>query len=178
MPDFVPDHPQNTIVTDPEAGNAVQTPDSDLVDATSLTSPLEGKSPSEIRAADPGAYGSQAAATLADDVQSLAVDGEGGTFDLTVVNPLTEVSADLADIAYDVTAEDLQAALDELTNVNPGDIVVTGGPGDKGATKPYVLTAGGSWAGVAVTTYVADDANITGGTVGEVVVTHDVTGGT
>lgn len=177
MPDFTVEHAQNTIVTDPEGALAVQTPDSDLVDATTLTSPLENDSPAEARAADPDSYGG-APASAVNDVQTITVSDDAGTWGLTIKNPLTAVSKTIANTAldFDITAADLQAALENLENLNPGDVVVTGGPGDKTGTKPYVLTFQGSWAGTPVTVITTDATKLSGTGAHTAAVVHTTTG--
>lgn len=68
------------------------------------------------------------------EVQEIAVDATGGVFTVTFSGQTT------ADLAFDVAAVDFTAALVALSNIAPGDVVVTGGPGDDGGTTPYVLT--------------------------------------
>lgn len=51
-----------------------------------------------------------------------------GTFTLTIVNPITGVSRTTAAIAFNATAADIQAALEALDNVAPGDVLAAGGP--------------------------------------------------
>jgi hypothetical protein len=66
-----------------------------------------------------------------------------------------------AAIARNATAATVQAALETLSNVNPGDIVVTGGPLPGAVT----LTFGGQYAGVNVPEITITPTGLTGGTV-------------
>lgn len=87
------------------------------------------------------------------EVQTETITGSptGGTYTLTFDGQTT------ANIAYNANAAAIQAALIALSNVNPGDVVVTG-------TGPYVITFGGSKAGQNVPTITANSAGLTGGT--------------
>lgn len=60
-----------------------------------------------------------------DEIQNVAFTGgpEGGTFTLTYAGQTT------AAIAYDASAADVQAALVALSNLDPGDVVVSDGSG-------------------------------------------------
>lgn len=71
-----------------------------------------------------------------DEVQRLTITGAptGGTFTLTFDGQTT------AAIARNASATAVQNALLALSNVDPGDIVVTGGPGP---ATPYTFTFGG-----------------------------------
>jgi hypothetical protein len=90
------------------------------------------------------------------EVQSLATTGTptGGTFRLTYAGAQT------APIAYNATSAAVQSALEALSNIAPGDVVVTGGPGP---TTPYVFTFGGTLAGANVAQMTVA-ATYTGGT--------------
>lgn len=95
------------------------------------------------------------ALTATNEVQSLvATGGTAGDFTLTFIGQTT------AAIAYNATAAAVQAALEALPNVNPGDIVAAGGPLP---TTPVTLTFGGQYAGQDVPALVVVD-NITDGT--------------
>lgn len=85
------------------------------------------------------------------EVQQLQiVDAEGGTFTLTFDTQTT------SPIAYGATAGAVQAALEALSNVAPGDIVVTGGP------DTYTFTYGGQYACTNVPQITADCTELTG----------------
>lgn len=70
--------------------------------------------------------------------QSVAVKADGGTFTLTYSGQTT------AAIAYNAAPEDVQAALVALSNLAPGDVVVSGGVGNIAGDSPYYLTFGGT----------------------------------
>jgi hypothetical protein len=67
------------------------------------------------------------------EVHTITITGTptGGTFTLTYNAQTT------AAIAFDAAAAAVQSALEALSNVDPGDLVVTGGPGPG---TPYVVT--------------------------------------
>lgn len=75
-----------------------------------------------------------------------------------------------AAIAFNATAAAVQAALEALSNVSPGDIVVTGGP----LPGTITLSFGGRFAGVDVPAVTVTPTGLTGGTV---TVTTTVAGG-
>jgi len=81
--------------------------------------------------------------------QTITVDGTGGTWSF-VWNAQTA-----AGLAFDITAVALQAAIVGLSNVNPGDVVVTGGVGAAGGGTPYTLTWNASLGAVAAPTTIA-----------------------
>ena len=70
--------------------------------------------------------------------QSLTVKASGGQFKLNFQGQTT------ADLDFDASAAEVQAALQDLSSVGPGGIVVSGGPGDEAGTAPYELTFGGA----------------------------------
>ncbi len=74
------------------------------------------------------------------EVQTVTVTGNGGTFTITYSGQTT------SDIAYDASSAAVQTALEALSNIAPGDVVVTGGPGDATGSVPYVLSFGGALA--------------------------------
>lgn len=101
---------------------------------------------------------------------SIAVDATGGSFKITVAGQET------AAIDYNETAANVETALEAISTVTAGDVVVTGGPGDDGGTTPYVLTwqQSGNLYGPAATTAVETDAtSLTGGN-GTAAVTNTV----
>lgn len=90
------------------------------------------------------------------EIQSIAVDAAGGTFTITFSAQTTSA------INYNATAAAVTTALEALSNIAPGDVVVTGGPGVAGGATPYVLTFGGTFEGdVAAVTTTA--TSLTGG---------------
>jgi len=90
-----------------------------------------------------------------DEVSTISETGttDGGTFTITV-NGFTT-----ATIAYNATAAVIQLALENLANVEPGDVVATGGPV---GTADVILTWGGNFKGQTMT-ITLDDGSVTGG---------------
>jgi len=100
-------------------------------------------------------YGTVLCRIAASAIHSEAVTATGGTRTLTVaVNGGTpQVTTALA---YNANAAAIQAALEALSNVAPGDVTVTG-------TGPYVYTWGGALANAQVVLTV-QTGSLTGGT--------------
>lgn len=98
-----------------------------------------------------GLFGPYAGRTA--EVQTATITGgpTGGTFTLTVEGSTT------GGIAFNATAAAVQAALEALPGVDPGDITVTGATGG-----PYTLTFNTGGGNVAAMT--ASGASLTGGT--------------
>ncbi|MET9436882.1 hypothetical protein [Streptomyces sp. NPDC006551] len=113
-----------------------------------------------------GLYAPYAAVT--NEVQSVTITGSptGGTFTLTFSGQTT------AAIAYNATAAAVQTALEGLSNINPGDVTVTGNTGG-----PYTVTFGGQYLGDNVAQMTAT-ASLTGGTTPGVTVATTTAGGT
>lgn len=106
-----------------------------------------------------GYYGNSvvsAVYTIVDDTPAPS----GGTFTLTVTSPVTGDSETTASIDWDASAAEILAALEALTIVEAGDVVVTGGP--LPATTA-TLTFGGRFAGQDVVVTMAQ-GSLTGGT--------------
>jgi hypothetical protein len=101
--------------------------------------------------------------------QSVKVNGTGGTYRLELDGELT------AKLAPGLTAAQLREALEKLSNIDPGDIAVTGGPGDSGGTVPYVVTFTGQYEDANVPTLAVVEEELTGGG-GEVTVTTTTAG--
>jgi hypothetical protein len=112
-----------------------------------------------------GPYGGNAS-----EGQTVTITGTptGGTFTLTLAGQTT------AAIAYNATAAAVQTALEALSNVNVGDVTVTGGPGPG---TPYVVAFGGQYAGEDMPQMTASGASLTGGTSPAVGVTTTTAGG-
>lgn len=89
------------------------------------------------------------------EVQTVTITGDptGGTFTLTYSGQTT------AGIAFNANAAAVQAALVALSNLAPGDVTVTGGPGPG---TPYVVTFRAAMGNVVQMT--ASGASLTGGT--------------
>lgn len=111
---------------------------------------LAGTDVAELTASATGLQGT-------DEIQHLTVDATNGDYTLTFSGQTT------AAIDHDAVAADVQAALVALSNIAPGDVVVTGGPGDSGGTTPYILTFGGTLSDQNVATITTDATNLTGG---------------
>lgn len=73
-----------------------------------------------------------------------------------------------AAIAFNATAAAVQTALEALSNINAGDVTVTGGP----LPGTVTLTFGGRYAGVNVAQVVVTPTGLTGGTVTVTTVTE------
>lgn len=87
------------------------------------------------------------------EVQTLTMTGTptGGTYTLTYSGQTTTA------IAYNANAAAIQAALVALSNIAPGDVVVTG-------TGPFTVTFGGTLGATNVAQLTASSASLTGGT--------------
>lgn len=105
-----------------------------------------------------------------DEVQTVTVTGSptGGTYTLTFNSQTT------SGIAYNAAAADVQAALEALSNVAPGDVACTGGPHPG---TPVVVTFGGAYDGTDVPQMTASAAGLTGGTSPAVTVSTTTPGG-
>jgi hypothetical protein len=101
---------------------------------------------SVLRASGGGTGGSDA-----DEVQTLKVEATGGTFTLAWEGQKT------SKIKWNASAAEVQAALEALENINPGDVTVTGGPGDEKGTKLYEVTFGGRYENTDVAELTAED---------------------
>jgi hypothetical protein len=90
------------------------------------------------------------------EIETVAITGSpaGGTFTLTFQGQTT------AGIAWNATAATIQTALEALSNIAPGDVVVTGGP-MPGTVRVYF---GGAYAATDVTQMTGSAAGLTGGT--------------
>jgi hypothetical protein len=92
------------------------------------------------------------------EVEAVAVDATGGSFTLTFRG--SETGA----LPYNAGDEAVQAALEALPTIGGAGVDVTGGPGDEGATSPYVVTFVGRLAARSVAQLEANSAALTGGT--------------
>ena len=101
------------------------------------------------------AYGVAAAPTGGtDEVQTETMTATGGTRTLTVQTGAN--SQTTTPLAWDAVAATIQTALEALSNVAPGDILVTG-------TGPYVYTFAGNLADQDVNTIAVNTFSLTGG---------------
>lgn len=97
-----------------------------------------------------------AGAAAVNEVQTFDLgSATAGTFTITFDGQTT------ASIARNATAATVQAALETLSNVNPGDIVVTGGA----LPAQVTLTFGGQYAATNVPQITITPTGLTGGTV-------------
>ncbi len=105
------------------------------------------------------------------EVQKVGVDATGGGYTLTFGGKTTVL------LGYNESAAHVETALNSLTTIGGagGSVSVSGGPGDAGATHPYVITFGGSLASTNVAQLSANGASLTGG--GHSVAITTVTGG-
>ncbi|MEW2402137.1 hypothetical protein [Streptomyces sp. NPDC046862] len=112
-----------------------------------------------------GLYAPYAAVT--NEVQTLTVTGSptGGTFTITWSGQTT------AALAYNATAAAVQTALENLSNIAPGDVTVTGNAGG-----PWTLTWGGTQLGEDVAAPTTT-SSLTGGTTPAVAVATTTAGG-
>jgi hypothetical protein len=108
------------------------------------------------------------AGTPANEVQTVTITGTpaGGTFSLTFSGQTA------AGIAYNAIASAVQTALEGLSNIAPGDVTVTGGPGPG---TPYVVTFTGTYAHTNVPAMTAA-GSFTGGSSPAVAVTTTTPG--
>ena len=90
------------------------------------------------------------------EVEEIKVNATGGTYTVTYGSETTTA------IPYNATAAQLQAALELLPSLT-GNITVTGGPGNKGGTTPYVVTFVGALKETAITPVTTNRAELTGG---------------
>jgi hypothetical protein len=90
----------------------------------------------------------------ANEVQVVYASGtvSGGTFTITYSGQTTSA------IAYNATTAVVQAALEALSNLAPGDVVVTGTAGTR-----YILTFGGTLLATDVSAVTIGNGSITGG---------------
>ena len=106
------------------------------------------------------------------EVQTITISATGGTFTISF-----DGEGPTAAIAYDATASTVQTALEGLSNIDSGDVVVTGSAGG-----PYTLEFQGQYEDTAVAEVTTDAGSLTGGagtavvaTVHQGAVTHNIT---
>lgn len=109
--------------------------------------------------ADQGKVGPYEPGGVVTESVSIPVDATGGTWTITIQGETT------AAIAFNATAAAVQAAVDLLPGINPGDIIASGGPGNAGGTTPYVLSWNplGPYAGVDAPPITTGAGSLTGG---------------
>lgn len=99
------------------------------------------------------------------EVQIVTVDATSGTFTLTFDGETTAAIAEAA------TASAVQSALEALSNINPGDVAVSGSAGG-----PWTVTFTGQYKGLGVPEMTGTDVNLAGGG-DSITVTTSVQGG-
>lgn len=68
------------------------------------------------------------------EVQKITIKAKKGNWKATFEGSST------GNLAFNITAQELQAALEGLPGIDQGGVNVTGGPGDENGTKPYIVT--------------------------------------
>jgi hypothetical protein len=81
------------------------------------------------------------------EVESLIVKAEGGEYELSVYNGVTQTNEESPPIVWDETAEGLQQKLANMPSVGSGNVKVTEGPGDATGSHPYMIEWPGKFAG-------------------------------
>lgn len=104
------------------------------------------------------------------EVQTLTVTATGGNFKLAVtLRGSTATTANIAVVGLSAAA--ITAAIVALPNVEPGDVVVSGG------SSPYTVTIQSEQGNVGQLSVVAGDPDVTGGTVVAGTTTQGAPGG-
>lgn len=86
----------------------------------------------------------------------IKVDATGGDYDLAFDGETA------ANIPFNASNAALREALEALPQLDSGDIVVTGGPGNAGGSNPYVVEFTGAYAQTDVPLLSDADADLTG----------------
>lgn len=143
------------------------------IDYTTVTADADGRriirgGTAMGKIAASGKYGPYLPQT--NEVQQVSITGSptGGTFTLTWSGQTT------AAIPYNATAAQVKAALEALSNINPGDVDTTGGvlPG-----TAVSVTFKGQYIGTDVAAMTASGAGLTGGTSPDVAISTTTAGG-
>jgi hypothetical protein len=102
-----------------------------------------------------------------DELQELTVQATGGSYELRFTSPdpggTTKATTEIPYDAPPSGAGSLQEALEGLTNIGPGGVSVSGGPGDAGGTGPYTIEFRGRYADVNVQPLTAANLELSGG---------------
>lgn len=143
---------QSTLITDPNAANAVQGADAQEYPSANATerhglNSQSGAAPSVVLDPD---------VANVNEVQTLSKTGTvtSGTYKLTFNGHTT------ANIAYDATAAAVKTALVALSDFEADDLTVTGGPT---STTPTVITFVGDYAATDVGPITVDSTGLVGG---------------
>ena len=100
-----------------------------------------------------------------DEQQRLVVTATGGTYTLTFFVPGGGEQT-TAPIAFDASAAQVQAALEGLAAIGPGDVILSGGPGDEKGSLPYTLKFAGALAATNLAPLGSDGSALTGSPIG------------
>ena len=92
------------------------------------------------------------------ETQTITIDATGGTWTASWDGEGPTVAVD-----FDATAAELQAALEALSNIYPGDVIVTGGPGAAGGGTPYTVEFTGTYRYTNVAAMTTNAGSLTGG---------------
>ncbi len=110
--------------------------------------------------------------------QQVTVKATGGNFKLTFISPKPgSATVSTPNISAGVTHEELQEALEGLSNIGAGNVSVTGGPGDATGTTPYLIEFKGIFADTNVRKLSASNVSLSGGSPTSVAVTTPTEGG-
>jgi hypothetical protein len=107
------------------------------------------------------AAGGGAGGTPKNEKQSVKVQGTGGNFKLGWVDPVGHAD-ETADIKFNATAAEVREALEGLDSIDPGDVVVTGGPGNEAGSTPYIVEFAGAYIDTDVNQLTATDTLVGG----------------
>ncbi len=92
-------------------------------------------------------------------VEALKVLATGGTYEL---QPSHSAVATVP-ITWDADAREVQQALEALAEVGPGNVSVTGGPGDASGSSPYIVTWIGGLSGGSPGALLVPESHLTDG---------------
>jgi hypothetical protein len=95
------------------------------------------------------------------ETQRVTVKASAGTYTLAFEEE--ETAEETAPIAFNASAAEVQAALEALGKLAPGDVAVSGGPGDAGGTSPYEVAFGGAYAGRDLAEMTSSGSGLSGG---------------
>jgi hypothetical protein len=89
------------------------------------------------------------------EVEQITVNAGGGTFTISHGGETTGA------IPFNATHGEVQGALESLTSIGPGNVVVEGGPGGQGGGTPYKVVFIGALAEKAITPLTTSHASLT-----------------
>ena len=96
--------------------------------------------------------------------QHVTVHANGGQFSLSFISPKPEsTTVSTGNLAFGLSAAELQTALEGLSNIGAGNVAVSGGPGDELGTHPYTIEFTGRYADTDVRKMGATNLSLTGG---------------